>query len=379
MGILVLSEDPLFIDKPVIGLAKDTKRKKGARSACTEGKLVELDDDLGEYEELNEAESEGEEDVLPADPERDLLQYYMNEVGKYELLTPEEELSLAMKKEAGCVESGKQLVRCNLRLVIGYAKWYMYRGLPLEDLVQEGNVGLMRAVKKFDTSYGYRLSTYAGWWIKQMIKSALKNKARSIRLPVHIEELLPWRAKAFVSLLAKLGRPPETDELMEGVVQSVFLNSQVWIKARQTKMGTEKALKIIRSRVRYMEEALTQTRVASLNQEVGSPAGDSDTELLDFIDSGVSTPEDIFGTSEISKKVMEPALAILTERQRQIVRRRFGFDGPEETLEEIGDSLGITRERIRQIEKIAFRRLRLYFQREKRARAEALVSLRGAR
>ena len=339
---------------------------------------IELDDvgdDPDGFEELSEADDEVLEIAKTSALTQDPLQYYLHELKNYPLLTAPEELELALKKEAGCIASKKQLVECNLRLVIMVAKRYLYRGLPLEDLIQEGNAGLIRAVEKFDTSLGCKLSTYATWWIHQAIRHALRNKTKSIRLPAHIEELLPWRMKATASLMDKMGRKPDTEELIEEITQLVFKSSSVYEEARKTAFFTDIAMKKLRASVRRMEEAYAQTRMSSLDTEVGEDG----TTMIDFVDSGRPTPEDILGTSEVNRKLMEPALAILTEQQRHIMRQRFGFDGEEKTLEDLGEIYGVTRERIRQIELIAFRRLRLYFQREKQAGMEALVAIQGAR
>lgn len=309
-------------------------------------------------------------------PVGDALQRYLYELRKYPLLSAEEEYDLAVKKDAGDEASRKLLIQSNLRLVVNLAKRYPNRGFTMEDLVQEGNMGLMRAAKKFDISFGCKFSTYATWWINQAIKIALKNKARTIRMPAHVEELLPWRAKAFHVLTNRLGRIPDAEELIEETTQLVFANSAVYAKARKSAFHAEKAMENLRARVRRMEEAYADTKIASLDMPVGEDGGDA---MVDFIDSGRPSPEDIFGTSEVNRKLVEPALAVLTQRQRWVMRQRCGLDGEAKTLEEIGEMLGVTRERIRQIETIAVRRLRLYFQRKKQAGAEAREVIKGAR
>ncbi|OGM94722.1 hypothetical protein A2524_02415 [Candidatus Wolfebacteria bacterium RIFOXYD12_FULL_48_21] len=339
---------------------------------------IELDD-MGEdpdgFEELSEEDGEELEVAKVSASTQDPLQYYLHELRNYPLLTPPEEFALALKKEAGCAASKKQLVERNLRLVIMIAKRYLYRGLPLEDLIQEGNAGLMRAAEKFSTSFDCKFATYATWWIHQAIKIALKNKTRPIRLPAHVEELLSWRMKATASLIEKLGRKPDTEEMIEEITQLIFKNSSIYAEARKTAFFTDIAIKRLRASVRRMERAYAQTKMYSLDTEVGEDG----TTMIDFVASSKPNPEDILGTEEINRKLVEPALAILTEQQRHIMRQRFGFDGEEKTLEELGEVYGVTRERIRQIELIAMRRLCLYFQREKRIGMEAMEAMQGAR
>lgn len=346
----------------------------------TEEDLIVMDlDDVGEdpdgFEELSGEDDEVPEVANVSALTQDPLQYYLHELRNYPLLSEKEELELALKKESGCSASKKRLVECNLRLVVMLAKRYLHRDLSLEDLIQEGNTGLMRAAEKFNTSFGCKFSTYAGWWINQAIRYALKNKSKSIRLPAHVEELLPWRMKAVTSLRDKLGRNPDTEELIEEITQLVFKSSSVYAEARKTAFSTDIAMKKLRVAVRRMEKAYAQTKMTSLDIEVGEDG----TTIIDFVDSDKPTPEDILGMSEINRKLIEPALAILTERQRWVMRQRFGLDGEEKTLDELGEIDGVTRERIRQIETIAFRRLRSYFKREKKLGIEARESMQGAR
>lgn len=336
------------------------------------------DADPDGFEEIGEVFSLGDEESMKSvrsAPVGDTLQRYLYELGKYPLLLREEEYDLVMKKDAGDEPSKRLLIQSNLRLVVSIARRYQNRGLILDDLIQEGNTGLLRAVEKFDLEKGCRFSTYATWWIHQAIKLAIKNKARTIRMPVHIEELLPWREKAFSNLINRLEHAPSTEELIEETTQMFFANSMVYAEVRKSTFYAEKALKILRIRVRRMEEAYADTKMLSLD----IPVGEDDADLMiDFIDSGKSSPEDILGNSEIKRKLIEPALAILSEKQRLVTRYRFGIDGEEKTLEEIGEIVGLTRERIRQIELISLRRLRGYFQREKQAGAEAREVIKGA-
>jgi len=194
-------------------------------------------------------------------------------------------------------------------------------------------------------------------------------------LPAHVEELLSWRMKATASLIEKLGRKPDTEEMIEEITQLIFKNSSIYAEARKTAFFTDIAIKRLRASVRRMERAYAQTKMYSLDTEVGEDG----TTMIDFVASSKPNPEDILGTEEINRKLVEPALAILTEQQRHIMRQRFGFDGEEKTLEELGEVYGVTRERIRQIELIAMRRLCLYFQREKRIGMEAMEAMQGAR
>ena len=361
---------------PKVITVEDAEEPRGEELAEIE---EDLEADPDGFEEIEEVFSLSDEESMksnPSAPVGDALQRYLYELRKYPLLSAEEEYNLAVKKDAGDLASRKLLTQSNLRLVVNTARQYLNRGFAMEDLIQEGNTGLLRAVEKFSAEKGCRFSTYATWWIHQAIKIALKNKAKTIRMPAHVEELVPWRAKAFHILTNGLERIPDTEELIEETAQLFFAKSAEYAEARKSVFHGEIALKAIRTRVRRMEEAYRGTKMVSLDTPVGE--GDADA-MVDFIDSGKQTPEDILCDSEINRKLIEPALAILSERQRWVMRQRFGLDGEEKTLEELGAMVGLTRERIRQIELIAFRRLGLYFQREKQAGAEAREVIKGAR
>lgn len=338
----------------------------------------DLDEEPDGFEEIGEVFSLGDEESMKSvrsAPVGDTLQRYLYELGKYPLLSAEEEYNLAVKKETGDEASKRLLIQSNLRLVVSVARRYLNRGLTIEDLIQEGNMGLMRAVDKFSVERGCKLATYANWWIRQMILRAAKIKTRIIRLPVHVEDLLSWRIKALSKLIGRSGHAPSAEELIEETVQSFFTNSSVYDNVRKSDFYTEIALKSLRIQVRRMEVAYADTKMLSLDTPVGE--GDADT-MIDFVNSGKPSPEDILGDFEINRKLIEPALAILSDKQRWVMRGRFGFDGEEQTLEELGAVAGVTRERIRQIENVALHRLRQYFQRRKQAAKEAREVIRGA-
>src|SRR6188472_652395 len=257
----------------------------------------------------------------------DALQLFMNEMARYPLLTAKEEVELAKRIERGDREAKERMINSNLRLVVSIAKKYQGHGLSLLDLIQEGIIGLIRAVEKFDWRRGYKFSTYATWWIRQAVQRGVANKAREIRIPVHIVEREQKIARAERELTPKLGRPPEDAEVAE-------------------------AAKLPLKQVREVREAARA--VTSLDR----PMADSETSLGELISGEEAGPEEEV-TVSLDMEVLRRAVSQLPERERDVVKLRYGLNGDIEpkSLEEIGRRLGVTRERVRQIESDALERL----------------------
>ena len=259
----------------------------------------------------------------------DPIREYLKEIGSIPLLSAQEEYDLARKKAEGDTDAQKQLVEANLRLVVSIAKHYTGRGMSFLDLAQEGNIGLMRAVEKFDYTKGYRLSTYATWWVKQAITRALADQSRTIRLPVHMVETVNRIRRAQRNLSVSLGREPSVDELAEN-------------------------LGMTRRRVTELLQASGDT--VSLETPVGDEDGSS---LGDFVadDSNESTEDK--AESFLLREEIDEMLKGLSPREREVIILRFGLEtGKPMTLEEVGKRFNVTRERIRQIETAALRKLR---------------------
>jgi len=257
----------------------------------------------------------------------DSLQLFLNEAGRYPLLTAAEEVELAKRIERGDMAAKERMITCNLRLVVSIAKRYQTQGITLGDLVQEGVIGLIRAAEKFDWRKGFKFSTYATWWIRQAVQRGVANKARTIRIPVHVVEREQKVSRAERELLAKLGRMPSDAEI-----------------AKQSKLPLAQVLEV--------REAARA--VASTDAPIGS---DGDASLGDlFAASGPTTEDEADAT--LRDDAVRRAVAKLPDRQRDVIALRFGLvgDGPT-SLEQIGKQLGITRERVRQIEAEALRRL----------------------
>ncbi len=259
----------------------------------------------------------------------DPVRMYLKEIGQIKLLTLDEEGALADRITAGDEEAKNILAEANLRLVVSIAKRYVGRGMLFLDLIQEGNIGLMKAVDKFDVSKGYKFSTYATWWIRQAITRAIADQARTIRVPVHMVETINKLARVQRQLTLELNREPSEEEL-----------------AKKMNTSVEKVREIYK---------ISQDPV-SLETPIGE---EDDSHLGDFIKDERNLSPEEFATNEMLKDEISQVLETLTEREEKVIRLRFGLeDGKPRTLEEVGQMFGVTRERIRQIEAKALRKLR---------------------
>ena len=273
-------------------------------------------------------EEKGPKLDLTVEPSLDSLRLYLREIGKVPLLTADQEVYLAKRIERGDMSAKTQMIEANLRLVVSIAKSYLGRGLSFLDLIQEGSLGLIRAVEKFDYRKGYKFSTYATWWIRQAVTRAIADKARTIRIPVHMVEKLNKVVHIERQLVQRLGREPRPDEIAE-----------------ELEMTTEEVREILR---------MSQLPV-SLEKPIGE---EEESELGDFVeDESAESPFDT-ATLSLRREDVEHALSALPERERQVIELRFGLSGAQPcTLEEVGRAFGVTRERIRQIENNTLKKL----------------------
>jgi len=318
-GCLELSEvsrlvDAAELDEEEVGRVYEELQQRG----------IDLTDDCGRTETADSTYVNGN----LAESTTDALQLFLNEMGKYKLLTAEEEVELAKRIERGDKEAKDLMVNSNLRLVVSIAKKYQGHGLSLLDLIQEGIIGLIRAVEKFDWRKGFKFSTYATWWIRQAVQRGVANKAREIRIPVHIVDRERKIARAERELMLKLGRAPEEEEVA-------------------------KAAKLPLKQVREVREAARA--VTSLDRPIGEEGESSFGEL---VAGGEPTPEETLHVS-LEENTLRRAIEDLPEREQEVVKMRYGLngDGDPKSLEEIGRHMGLTRERVRQLEAQALARL----------------------
>ena len=297
-------------------------------------RITDNDDDTVDDEILLDDEEEVEVEKIDLSvPDgvsiEDPVRMYLKEIGKVPLLSAEEEIELAKRMELGDQEAKKRLAEANLRLVVSIAKRYVGRGMLFLDLIQEGNLGLIKAVEKFDYRKGYKFSTYATWWIRQAITRAIADQARTIRIPVHMVETINKLIRVSRQLLQELGREPPPEEI-----------------AKEMDMPVERVREILK---------ISQEPV-SLETPIGE---EEDSHLGDFIqDDNVPVPADAAAFT-LLKEQLEEVLGTLTEREQKVLTLRFGLeDGRARTLEEVGKEFNVTRERIRQIEAKALRKLR---------------------
>jgi RNA polymerase primary sigma factor len=265
---------------------------------------------------------------LAVEPSLDSLRLYLREIGKVPLLTADQEVYLAKRIERGDMAAKTQMTEANLRLVVSIAKGYLGRGLSFLDLIQEGSLGLIRAVEKFDYRKGYKFSTYATWWIRQAVTRAIADKARTIRIPVHMVEKLNKVVHIERQLVQRLGREPRPEEIAE-----------------ELEMTTEEVREILR---------MAQHPV-SLEKPIGA---EEDSELGDFVEDENTEGPDEAASLTLRRSDIEVALASLPRRERRVIELRFGLTGDQPcTLEEVGKAFGVTRERIRQIENNTLKKL----------------------
>jgi RNA polymerase primary sigma factor len=296
-------------------------------------RITEDEDDVDDDIILDEEDEVEVEKIDLSIPDgvsiEDPVRMYLKEIGKVPLLSAEEEIELAKRMELGDVEAKKRLAEANLRLVVSIAKRYVGRGMLFLDLIQEGNLGLIKAVEKFDYRKGYKFSTYATWWIRQAITRAIADQARTIRIPVHMVETINKLIRVSRQLLQELGREPTPEEI-----------------AAEMNMPVERVREILK---------ISQEPV-SLETPIGE---EEDSHLGDFIqDDNVPVPADAAAFTLLKEQLQE-VLETLTEREQKVLTLRFGLeDGRARTLEEVGKEFNVTRERIRQIEAKALRKLR---------------------
>ena len=303
------------------------------------------DSDIGadEPDGVDEPDSVHVSDVVPPTAERfssgdgdfDATRLYLNEIGESKLLTAEEEVDLSRLAQSGDHAARHRMIVCNLRLVVKIARRYLNRGLPLLDLIEEGNLGLIRAVEKFDPERGFRFSTYATWWIRQTIERAIMNQTRTVRLPIHVVKEINIYLKATRQLSQRLDREPTTEDI------AVLLDKPIGEVKRMLGLNE---------------------RIASVDSPYSK---DADKPLVDMLqDEAAHDPTDRIQDSDIQAN-LDHWLGKLNAKQREVVERRFGLHGYENsTLEKVAQELGVTRERVRQIQMDALRRLRDILEKE---------------
>jgi RNA polymerase primary sigma factor len=332
----------MTFETPVLNAIDDAEERGEIEEIALEALAHEheLDDDelAAVRAELESREVEilatPEAETAPARPQHhevlgttDGLTLFMNRAGRYQLLTAAEEVELAKLVERGDRAAKERMINSNLRLVVSIAKRYQGHDLPLLDLIQEGVIGLNRAVEKFDWRRGFKFSTYATWWIRQACQRAVSNQSATIRVPVHVHERRVKLGRTSNQLQAKLGREPTREELAQASGMPL----------------------------KHVEEALEAAEASvSLNQTIGSS---EEGELGDLFGDPTATDPEEEAADSLRRQAVRDALTNLPERQRRILELRFGFDGETESLEAIGKELGITRERVRQLEREGLARL----------------------
>lgn len=295
--------------------------------------IIDNGNDIGPDDDSNLKDDEDDIDIDLSIPEGinidDPVRMYLKEIGRVPLLSADEEIKLAKRMEDGDLEAQKRLAEANLRLVVSIAKRYVGRGMLFLDLIQEGNLGLIKAVEKFDYNKGYKFSTYATWWICQAITRAIADQARTIRIPVHMVETINKLIRVSRQLLQSLGREPSPEEI-----------------AKEMDVSVDRVREIMK---------IAQEPV-SLETPIGE---EEDSHLGDFIEDHDAPAPAEAASFVLLKEQLEDVLDTLTEREEKVLRLRFGLDdGRARTLEEVGQNFGVTRERIRQIEAKALRKLR---------------------
>ena len=295
--------------------------------------IIDNGNDIGPDDDSNLKDDEDDIDIDLSIPEGinidDPVRMYLKEIGRVPLLSANEEIKLAKRMEDGDLEAQKRLAEANLRLVVSIAKRYVGRGMLFLDLIQEGNLGLIKAVEKFDYNKGYKFSTYATWWIRQAITRAIADQARTIRIPVHMVETINKLIRVSRQLLQSLGREPSPEEI-----------------AKEMDVSVDRVREIMK---------IAQEPV-SLETPIGE---EEDSHLGDFIEDHDAPAPAEAASFVLLKEQLEDVLDTLTEREEKVLRLRFGLDdGRARTLEEVGQNFGVTRERIRQIEAKALRKLR---------------------
>ena len=322
------------IDSLIVDMDLDVETLENFYTAIEESKIEIVDDLLSEnIESIIESpvKEDGESNTaaVAGDNNDDPVKVYLKEIGKVPLLTPEEEIDLAMRIAENDEAAKRRLSEANLRLVVSIAKRYVGRGMQFLDLIQEGNLGLIKAADKFDYTKGFKFSTYATWWIRQAITRAIADQARTIRIPVHMVETINKVKKANSQLLHENGRDPTPEEIAE-----------------RLGMPADKVREIL--------------RVAQEPVSLETPIGEEeDSHLGDFIPDDTSLSPIDAATMDALKRDLAAVLKTLTDREASVLRMRFGLDdGQPKTLEEVGTKFGVTRERIRQIEAKALRKLK---------------------
>ena len=327
----------------VVTLDEDEEDEEDREEEFDESKISFSEDEPDDTDDFFASEDGSDEETEDLDIDHlditlssevrinDSVKMYLKEIGKYDLLKPEEEPILAQKILQGDEEAKERLINCNLRLVVNIAKHYVGRGMQFLDLIQEGNLGLMKAVDKFDYTKGYKFSTYATWWIRQAITRAIADQARTIRIPVHMVETINKMTRVQRQLIQDLGREPTAEEISDA-------------------MGGELTPKRIREIQRIALEPV------SLETPIGE---EDDSHLGDFIEDKESESPVDYTTKQLLKEELDSILKDLTDREERVLRLRYGLDDNRpRTLEEVGREFGVTRERIRQIEAKAIKKLK---------------------